>query len=179
MLAACGSSAVDDRPIDSSSGAGTSATGSGGHGGASGTGGNLTPIPADPMQLGCGAETCSVPGQFCCHASVVPPGVDHCVDDKSDCKAPNRACDEAADCPAGQICCTGAAVLPKEAVVDGFAGTLCVDANSPANCLPEPGVGKSSVPACKKDDDCTADSCVLESCHGYPLMTCGGSQDCS
>jgi hypothetical protein len=44
--------------------------------------------------------------------------------------------------------------------------------------LPEPGVGKSSVPACKKSDECTSGSCVLESCYGYPLATCGGSGDC-
>jgi hypothetical protein len=44
--------------------------------------------------------------------------------------------------------------------------------------VPEPGVGKSSVPACKATAECSAGECIVESCYGYPLMTCGGSVDC-
>jgi hypothetical protein len=135
-------------------------------------------LPPDPGEIRCGSATCTVPGDVCCHGSVSPGGVDECLP-KADCKAPNRACDETADCATGELCCTGASVLPRDATVSGFAGTFCVDAASPGSCAPEPGVGKSSVPACKSNAECSTGECVSESCYGYPLMTCGGSVDCS
>lgn len=139
---------------------------------------NTTPRQSDPLQVKCGTETCVVPGEVCCYGSVVGGGQDRCEPSNATCSAPNRACDETADCPSGQICCSGAAVLPRGSTLGGFAGTTCVDKTAPHNCLPEPGVGKSSVQVCKKDDECTKGPCILEDCYGYPLATCGGSVDC-
>ncbi len=178
LLTACGSTSSDGA-------GGAGAGGSGGSGGmdagAAGSGGGagaIAPTPPDPGMLRCGSGSCTVPGEVCCFESVSPGGADHCAL-SADCKAPNRACDENADCPSGQLCCTGLSVLPQGAVVGGFAGTFCVDPASPGSCLPKPGVGNSSVQACKASSECTDGECVLESCYGYPLMTCGGSGDCS
>jgi hypothetical protein len=173
-LAACGSS-ESSGGSGATGGAGGAAGTAAGGGGSGGTGGGtLTP---DPNQIQCGLEVCTTPAEVCCYESVTPGGSDHCAP-AGNCLAPNRVCDEAADCPSGQVCCTGAAVLPANATVGGFTGTTCLDANAPGSCVPMPGVGNSSVMACKDNAECGELSCITEDCWGYPLSTCGGSVDC-
>ncbi len=177
-LLACGSTSDDGGAATGGATAGgAGGTGGGAAGGGAGGAGGIAPLTPDPGQLKCGTEVCNVPGQICCHESA-GGGVDRCVASLTDCKAPNRACDETGDCASGEICCTGTAVLPAGSALGGFAATRCVDKNAPVNCLPQAGVGKSSVQACKTDVECAAKTCIAEACYGYPLMTCGGSGDC-
>jgi hypothetical protein len=174
---ACGSS-VADSSSTASGGLGTG--GGGGTAGTAGAGGEVAEYPGpDANELRCGDSVCTVPGQVCCYESAfADPGTDQCVADGT-CMAPNRACDETADCPSGSVCCSGLGVLPLGSPLDGFVATNCVQIGAPNDCLPEPGVGKSSAQVCKVDAECVnGEACVVEACHGNAIATCGGSVDC-
>ncbi len=140
----------------------------------------LSPSPPDPGKVICGASTCDTPAQLCCFSSVAPGGAaNHCEVTRAACAAPSVACDETADCAAGEICCTGVAVLPRDAGVSGFEATSCVPKDAPGSCKPVPGVGNSSVQACKTDAEClNGQKCIVQDCFGRALMTCGPDAQC-
>jgi hypothetical protein len=139
----------------------------------------LVPAAPDPGKLACGSETCDVPGSVCCFSSIAPGGAaDHCEPNATACGAPNVHCDETADCASGQVCCTGTAVLPRDASVEGFEASTCMDATS-APCIERPGVGSSSIQVCKSDSECkNGKACVVQSCFGRTLQTCGADPSC-
>lgn len=139
----------------------------------------VTKSPPDPGQLACGNERCTTPGELCCYSSIAPAGApDHCATSIAQCGAPNIACDETGDCAAGSVCCTGVAVLPKGASVSGFEAAAC-QVEAPASCIETQGVGSSSVQVCKTDAECrNGKPCVLQSCHGRALQTCGRDAQC-
>lgn len=139
----------------------------------------LSKSPPDPGKLVCGTTTCTTPGELCCYSSIAPGGAaDHCATSTAQCGAPNIACDETADCAPGSVCCTGVAVLPKDASVSGFEAATC-QPEATASCIEKQGVGSSSVQVCKTDAECrNGKPCVVQSCYGRVLQTCGVDAQC-
>lgn len=113
---------------------------------------DVTPVEAGT--IGCGANTCALPGQVCC--AELDGGT--CFDrDAAPC-APVE-CDEPGDCPGGTQCC-----------YEFNAG--CGVA---AQCKPACNA-TDTAPACQTIADCPA--CVRLQCGALSLRTCGTDGIC-
>jgi hypothetical protein len=122
-----------------------------------GDGGEPNLPPSTPGTVTCGANTCTLPGLFCC------VGRERCDGNPSACGTSKEVyCDEPGDCP-GQKCCLG-----RNSAEEDNASFRCAN-----DCSSDAIKG---VRVCRTSADCNEPArCIAVTCLGYIVGTCGGN----
>jgi hypothetical protein len=172
ILVGCGASSAPSPGVDSGVPDATSSD-SGTAPPEAGNDASCGPGSPTPGQVRCGTTQCATPAEVCCYDQGGP----RCATAAS-CNASSIACEESTDCaPTGSYCCSATGVLQPDASFSQVTVvTFCT--TDPTMCLPQPGVGNSSVLACEVDSECagTGSTCVSHVCDfGQCVRLCGPS----